>query len=129
MKATPGPPATIDDYIAGFPKNIQRILVRVRATIRKAAPGARETISYGIPTFRRNGNLVHFAAYKSHIGLYPAPRGNPRFGRELSAYEGGKGTVRFPLDRPIPYGLIARIAKFLSKRDLEKARAGPKRKL
>jgi uncharacterized protein YdhG (YjbR/CyaY superfamily) len=128
MKATSRAPATIDDYIAGFPKDVQRILARVRATIRKAAPGARETISYGIPTFRGNGNLVHFAAYRSHIGLYPAPRGQPEFANELSAYEGGKGTVRFPLDAPIPYGLIARMAKFRARQDREKSAAGAKKK-
>jgi uncharacterized protein YdhG (YjbR/CyaY superfamily) len=124
MRKASRTPETIDDYIAGFPKNVQRILERVRATIRRAAPGAREAISYGIPTFRQNGNLAHFAAYTSHIGLYPAPRGNPKFARELSAYGGGKGTARFPLDAPIPYGLITRIVRFRARQDREKARAG-----
>jgi uncharacterized protein YdhG (YjbR/CyaY superfamily) len=81
-------------------------------TIKKAAPGAEETISYQIPTFRLNGNLVYFAAYKKHISLYPAPRGVEKFKEELSRYEGGKGTARFPLDKPIPFGLISRIVKF-----------------
>jgi uncharacterized protein YdhG (YjbR/CyaY superfamily) len=128
MKPTSRTPVTIDDYIADFPKDVQRILGRVRATIRRAAPGTREAIRYGIPTFRGNGNVVHFAAYQAHIGLYPAPRGNPEFGKELSAYEGGKGTVRFPLDAPIPYGLIARIVKLRARQDREKASSGAGRK-
>ena len=111
----------IDAYIAGFPTDVQQILEKIRKTIRKAAPEAEETISYLIPTFNLKGRyLIYFAAYKKHIGLYPAPRGNERFKKELSRYEGGKGTVRFPLDKPIPLALITRIVKFRIKQNLER---------
>ena len=103
---------TIDEYIAGFPKDIQEILEKIRGTIRKAAPDAEEAISYNMPTFRLNGYLIYFAAYKEHIAIYPAPRGNEEFKEELASYEGGKGTVRFPLHKPIPFDLIRRIVKF-----------------
>ena len=102
----------IDQYIAGFPPDVQKLLQKIRMTIRKAAPDAREAIKYQIPTFTLNGNLIHFAAYKKHIGLYPVPRGSGEFKDELSAYEGGKGTARFPLDEPIPFDLIGRIVKY-----------------
>jgi len=103
----------IDGYIAGCPADVQLILRKIRATIRKAAPRAEETISYRMPAFTLDGrNLVYFAAFKSHIGFYPAPTGIAKFKKALAAYEGGKGSVRFPLDRPIPYGLVARIVKF-----------------
>ncbi len=121
-------PRNIDEYIAGFPDDVQKILEKIRTTIRRAAPGAEEAISYQIPAFKLNGNLVHFAAYKNHIGLYPAPRGSEEFEDELSAYEGGKGTVRFPLDKPIPFDLISRIVKFLVKKNLEKSEAKGKKK-
>jgi len=111
MKA--GTPGNIDEYIAAFPADVQKVLEKIRATIRKAAPRAEEAIKYQIPTFVLNGtNLIHFAAYKEHIGLYPAPRGAEEFEDELSKYEGGKGTLRFPLDQPVPYGLIGRIVKY-----------------
>ena len=117
-------PRNIDEYIAGFPTDVQEILEKIRTTIKKAAPGAEETISYQIPTFTLKGKyLVYFAAYKKHIGLYPAPRGVEKFKKELSLYEGGKGTVRFPLDKPIPFGLIKRIVKFRVKENLERAKA------
>ena len=112
MKTGQKAPKNIDEYIAGFPPEIQEILEKIRLTIRKAAPKAEEAISYMIPTFKLNGNLVHFAAYKRHIGFYPAPRGNEAFKEELSAYGGGKGTVQFRLDKPIPYALIRKIVKF-----------------
>lgn len=105
-------PKDIDEYIAGFPSDVQKILEKIRMTIRKAAPTAEEAIKYQMPTFTLNGNLVHFAAFKKHIGLYPAPRGDEKFKDELSAYEGKKSTVRFPLDKPIPFDLISRIVKF-----------------
>jgi uncharacterized protein YdhG (YjbR/CyaY superfamily) len=111
----------IDDYIAGFPPDVQRILQKVRATIKEAAPDAEEAISYQMPTFRLEGNLVHFAAFKNHIGLYPTPSGTERFHKELSPYETGKGSIRFPLDKPIPFGLITRIVKFRVRENLEKA--------
>ena len=98
----PTPPETIDEYIAGFPKGIQKLLNSVRLEIRKAAPQAEETIKYGIPTYVQNGNLVSFAAFKNHIGMYPAPRGVGSFKKELAKYEGAKATARFPLDSPLP---------------------------
>lgn len=111
MKARAAP-RDIDDYIRRFPQDVRDILEKVRRAIRKAAPQATEEIKYQIPAFTLNGNLIYFAAYKRHIGLYPAPRGHERFKQELSAYKGGKGTVQFPLDRPIPFELISRIVKF-----------------
>jgi len=118
----------IDVYIAGFPDNVQAILEKIRMTISKAAPDAEEAIKYQIPTFTLGGNLIHFAGFTNHIGLYPAPRGNATFKDELSAYEGGKGTVRFPLDKPIPYSLITRIVKFRVKESLERAKAKGKKR-
>jgi uncharacterized protein YdhG (YjbR/CyaY superfamily) len=111
MAASQTAPKTIDEYIAGFPDEVREILRKIRLTIREAAPDAQETISYQIPTFKLNGNLVSFAAYKKHIGLYPAPVGDEKFNRELSAYRAEKSTVRFPLDRPVPYDLIRRIVE------------------
>ena len=105
-------PDTIDAYIAGFPAEIAALLQKVRATIRKAAPDAEEAIRYKVPTFLLNGNLVHFAAFKNHIGFYPAPSAIQKFRKELSAYEGAKGSVRFPFGEPIPYALIRDIVKF-----------------
>ncbi len=123
MRTDQTAPKTIDEYIAGFPHDVQEILEKIRMTIRKAAPDAKEAISYKIPTFTLKGRyLVYFAAYKNHIGLYPAPRGIEKFKEELSAYEGGKGTVRFPLDKPIPFDLISRIVKFRVKENLERAK-------
>ena len=112
----------IDAYIVGFPSDAQKILEKVRRTIREAAPNAQETIKYAIPTFTLNGNLVHFAAFKNHIGFYPEPSGIEEFKDELSAYEGAKGSVRFPLDNPIPFDLIKRIVKFRVKENLERAK-------
>jgi uncharacterized protein YdhG (YjbR/CyaY superfamily) len=105
-------PVTMDEYIAGFPGEVQLILNKIKSTIRDAAPEAKETINYQIPTFTLNGNLVHFAAFKNHIGFYPAPSGMTAFAKELSDYKGAKGSVQFPLDQPIPYDLIARIVRF-----------------
>jgi uncharacterized protein YdhG (YjbR/CyaY superfamily) len=106
-------PKEIDEYISGFPEDVQKILQKIRQAIRKAAPRTTEAISYQIPTFKLNGkNLIHFAAFKKHIGIYPAPRDVAEFEQELAQYEGGKGTVQFPLDRPIPYKLITRIVKY-----------------
>ncbi|MDQ3071890.1 MAG: DUF1801 domain-containing protein [Bacteroidota bacterium] len=120
---TPGKPQNIDAYISGFPKEVQLILEEIRAIIKKAVPEAEETISYGIPTFTLKGNMIHFAAYKNHIGLYPSPRGIEAFNEELSSYKGGKGTVQFPIDEPMPLDLISRIAKFRAKENLDKAKA------
>lgn len=112
-------PETIDQYIAGFPADVQEILQQIRKTIQKAAPDAIEAISYAMPTFKLNGNLVHFAAYKSHIGLYPAPQGIEAFKKELSVYKGAKGSVQFPLDQPMPLALITKIVKFRVTQSLE----------
>jgi uncharacterized protein YdhG (YjbR/CyaY superfamily) len=111
----------MDEYIAGFPPDVQEILQRIRMTIREAAPDAEETIKYQMPTFTLKGNLVHFAAFKKHIGLYPAPTGIEKFKSALAAYEGAKGTVRFPLDKPIPFDLISEIVKFRARENLDRA--------
>ena len=104
---------TMDAYIASVPKEIQDILEKTRQTIRKAAPGAVEAISYQIPTFKLNGkNLVHFAAWKDHIGFYATPSGNAAFKKELSRYKVAKGSIQFPLDEPIPYDLVAKMVLF-----------------
>lgn len=104
---------TMDAYIASFPKEVQGILEQIRQTIRKAAPGAAEAISYQIPTFKLNGrNLVHFAAWKEHIGFYATPSGNAAFKKELAQYKVAKGSIQFPVDEPIPYDLVAKIVKF-----------------
>jgi len=121
-------PSGIDEHIAKFPKDVQAILEKVRATIRKAAPKAEETINYGIPTFTLEGNLVHFAGFKNHIGFYPTPNGIEKFKKELSVYEGAKGSVKFPLNKLIPYALISKIVKFRVKENLERAEAKGKKK-
>jgi len=110
----------IDEYIAVFPKETQKLLEQLRATIRKVAPEAEETISYGIPTLTLKGNLVHFGANKNHIGFYPTPSGIKAFKKELSAHEGAKGSVKFPIDKPLPLSLITKIVKFRVKENLEK---------
>ncbi len=121
-------PKTIDEYIAGFPHEIQEILQEIRKTIKTAAPQAEEAIKYQMPTFTLKGNLVHFAAFKKHIGFYPAPTGTEKFRKELSVYEGGKGSVRFPLDKPIPLALISRIVKFRVEENLQRAAAKRKKR-
>ena len=113
---------TIDDYIKTFPPDVQSILEKMRQTIRKSAPEAVEAISYQMPTFKLNGNLVHFAAFKHHIGLYPAPSGIEAFEKELSPFVGGKGSVRFPLDKPIPFDLVDKIVAFRVKENLKKSK-------
>jgi uncharacterized protein YdhG (YjbR/CyaY superfamily) len=114
-------PKDIDEYIARYPEDIQEILEKIRMTIREAAPEADERISYQIPTFALEGNLVHFAAYKNRIGFYPTPSGIEEFEEELSFYVGGKGSVKFPLDKPIPYDLITKIVRFRVKENLQRA--------
>jgi uncharacterized protein YdhG (YjbR/CyaY superfamily) len=121
-------PKTIDEYIAGFPPEVQEILEKVRTAIREAAPGAEETISYQVPTFTLKGNLVHFAAWKKHIGFYPTSTGTEKFRNELSVYDGAKGSVRFPLDKPIPFDLIGEIVKFRVGENLERAALKGKKK-
>ena len=113
---------TIDDYIADFPPDVQAILDKLRATIRKAAPDAEEAMKYRLPTFVLHGNLVHFGAFKKHIGFYATPTGNEKFRKELAVYEGAKGSVQFPLDKPIPYDLVSRMVKFRVQENLEKVR-------
>jgi uncharacterized protein YdhG (YjbR/CyaY superfamily) len=128
MKANQAAPQTIDDYIAGFPGDVQAILQQIRQTIRQAAPDAQENISYQMPAFTLKGNLVYFGAFKNHIGFYPIPSGVEAFKEELSAYEQGKGSVQFPLDKPIPYDLISRIVKFRVEENLAKAETKGKKK-
>ncbi|HKR60902.1 MAG TPA: DUF1801 domain-containing protein [Pyrinomonadaceae bacterium] len=122
------PAADIDEYIAGFPAEVQKLLEKVRSTIRKAAPKAEEAIKYQIPTFVLNGNLISFAGYKNHIGIYPAPREVAEFKKELSAYKGNKSTLQLPLDQPVPVDLISRIVKYQVKRSEARARAKKKTK-
>jgi uncharacterized protein YdhG (YjbR/CyaY superfamily) len=112
--------ADINAFIADFPEEIQAILERIRTTIQEAAPEAKEAIKYGMPTFVSNGNLVHFAAYKNHIGFYPAPTGIDAFIEDLAPYRTGKGTVQFPIDKPIPYDLITKVVKFRVEENLKK---------
>jgi uncharacterized protein YdhG (YjbR/CyaY superfamily) len=111
---------TIDEYIQTFPMNIQIILEKMRQTIRKAAPEAVEVISYQMPAFKLNGNLVYFAAFKNHIGFYPNSSGIEFFEKELSPYKTSKGAVQFPLDKPIPYYLVEKIVLFRVKENLAK---------
>ena len=112
MKTAKVPPKNIDEYIAGFPPDVQQVLEQIRATIREAAPAAEEAIKYQIPTFVLNENLVHFAAFKSHVGFYPTPSGIEKFKDELSTYDGAKGSVRFPIDKAMPLKLIRKIVAF-----------------
>ncbi|MBP7264068.1 MAG: DUF1801 domain-containing protein [Spirochaetia bacterium] len=105
-------PETVDEYIQQFTPEIREILEDIRAVIKEAAPDAKERIAYNIPTYTQRTNLVHFAAFKNHIGLYPTPSGTEAFERELSTYKRGKGSVRFPLDKPMPLDLIRRIVLF-----------------
>jgi len=128
MSADQTAPKNIDEYIAGFPADVREILEKIRMTIGRAAPDAEEKISYRMPAFTLRGNLVHFAAYKNHIGLYPAPTGTVEFNKELSVYRAAKNSVRFPLDRPIPFDLISQIVKLRVKEDLDRAEASRKKK-
>jgi len=118
MKAEPA--KNIDEYIAAYPANVQELLQTMRNTIYNAAPDATEAITYGIPTFKLNGNLVHFGGYKNHIGFYPAPMGIEAFKEETAQYEAGKGTLQFPIDKPLPLDLISRIVKFRVEKNLTK---------
>ncbi|MHA6529665.1 iron chaperone [Paenibacillus sp. BAC0078] len=114
---------SIDDYIAKSPFEVQEKLEALRKVIRECVPEAEEKISYQMPTFYLHGNLVHFAAFKKHIGFYPAPRGIEAFKEELSQYKGAKGSVQFPLNEPLPYDLIRRIVKFRAEENISKAEA------
>ena len=124
MATAQAKPASIDEYIASFPPKIQAILETIRMTVKDAAPGAQETISYNMPAFTMGGVLVYFAAFKKHIGLFPPVKRDAKLEKELAPYLGEKGSLRFPLDRPIPYALIERIVKLRVKQMLsKKARA------
>jgi uncharacterized protein YdhG (YjbR/CyaY superfamily) len=118
----------IDEYIASFPEDIQAKLQEIRQTIKAAAPDATEKIAYGMPTFFLKGNLVHFAAFKHHIGFYPAPRGIDAFQEELSNYKGAKGSVQFPIDEPMPLDLIRRIVEYRVSDNLQAAEEKAKAK-
>jgi uncharacterized protein YdhG (YjbR/CyaY superfamily) len=113
---------SIDEYIASFPKETQKILKEIRATIKAAAPQAEEKISYQMPTFFLNGNLIHFAAFKNHIGLYPTPSGTEAFKEEIAKYKAAKGSIQLPIDEPMPLKLISRIVKFRVAENLQKAK-------
>ncbi|NJM40139.1 MAG: hypothetical protein HC853_04930 [Anaerolineae bacterium] len=117
----------MDDYIAGFPSDVQAVLQKVRTTIHKAAPNAQEVISYLMPAFKQHDNLVYFAAFKKHIGLFP-PVSDEKLKQETAVYAGPKGNLRFPLDEPIPYALITRIVKARVKEDAAWAKAKAKKK-
>lgn len=119
---------TIDEYIALYADDIQKILQKVRNVIKEAAPDASEKIRYQMPTFFLHGNLVHFAAFKSHIGFYPVPSGIEKFQDELSQYKGGKGSVQFPLEETIPYDLIRRITLFRVEENTTLAKTKAKKK-
>jgi len=114
--------SSIDEYISTFPQEVQLILEELRAVIKASAPDAEEKISYQMPTFTLKGNLVHFAAYKKHIGFYPTPSGIQAFKEELSIYEGAKGSIRFPIDKPLPLELISKIVKFRVAENLRRKR-------
>jgi uncharacterized protein YdhG (YjbR/CyaY superfamily) len=119
---------SIDEYIESFPQETQKILLEIRATIKAAAPQAEEKISYQMPTFFLNGNLVHFAAFKNHIGLYPTPSGTEAFKEEIAKYKSAKGSIQLPIDEPIPLKLISRIVKFRVTENLQKVKTKGKSK-
>lgn len=121
METNQAIPKDMDEYIASFPEDVQQLLKKVRATIRESAPEAQETIKYGMPTFTLKGNLVSFAAYKQHIGLYPVPAGSEAFNRQMAAYKAEKSSARFPLDKPIPYELIGELVRYRVNENLERA--------
>jgi uncharacterized protein YdhG (YjbR/CyaY superfamily) len=131
MKSVRNGVGSMDEYIRGFPEEVQKILQEVRSTIKKAVPDAEETISYRMPAFRLKGILLYFAAYRRHIGLYPTASGIAAFKDELTGYKSAKGSVQFPIDQPMPLELIARIAKYRAEvntgKSSEKRKAGGKR--
>jgi len=119
-------PRSIDDYIIVFPKRTQEMLCRLREVIKKAAPDAKESINYNIPTFKLEGNLVHFGGYVNHIGFYPGSSAIIAFAKELTAYECAKGSVKFLLENPLPFELIRRMVKFRVEENLKKAKTKKK---
>jgi len=122
-------PTTIDEYIAGFPPDVQEILQKVRETIRKAAPNAEETIKYQLPTFTLKGNLVYFGGFKKHVGFYPVPTGIEAYAEDLAPYKTGKGSIQFPYDKPIPYDLITKVVKYRVEENLRNAETKKKKKV
>jgi uncharacterized protein YdhG (YjbR/CyaY superfamily) len=121
MDTKSAPPQSMDEYIASFPLEIQKILQEIRLIVQKAAPEASEKISYGMPTFALKGNLVHFAAFKNHIGFYSTPSGTSEFQQEILGYKHAKGSIQFPISQPMPFDLIAKIVKFRVEENLAKA--------
>jgi uncharacterized protein YdhG (YjbR/CyaY superfamily) len=121
MNNSSSKPQTIEEYISTFPKDIQNILQKIKKAIKSSAPGAEEVISYQIPAFKLNGILVYFAAFKNHIGFFPTSSGVNAFKKDITAYKYSKGTIQFPIQKPIPYGLIKRIVKYRVKENVEKA--------
>ncbi len=128
MEENKGTFTSIDEYILQFPPEVRETLQTLRQVIKEAAPEAEEKINYQMPTFVLHGNLVHFAAYKSHIGFYPAPSGIEAFKEELSEYKSSKGAVQFPIKKPLPYELITRIVKFRVAENISRAEDKPKKK-
>ncbi|MBS1682938.1 MAG: DUF1801 domain-containing protein [Bacteroidetes bacterium] len=122
MKPNTSQAQTVDEYISRYPEKVQLILQKVRDTVKKAAPAATEIISYQLPAYKLHSNLVYFGAWKNHLGFYPTASGIRSFKKELSVYEGAKGSVKFPLDKPMPYGLISKIVKFRVKEDVAKSK-------
>ena len=121
MEGSNNGPSSVDEYISTFPKEVQKLLEECRGAIRAAVPDAQEKISYGMPTFALEGNVVHFAAHKNHVGLYPTPSGTDAFEAELTAYKRGKGSVQFPFGEPLPLELIGRIAKYRADENISRA--------
>lgn len=128
MKKGHAVPKDIDEYIARLPRDAREIMENIRVTIKTAAPGAEEKISYQMPAFALKGTLVHFAVWKKHIGFYPTSSATEKFKKALSVYKGAKGSVQFQLDEPMPYALIVRIVKFRAKENMDKAAAKSKAK-
>jgi uncharacterized protein YdhG (YjbR/CyaY superfamily) len=126
MKASPA--KNIDEYIAGFPRGVQETLQRMRSLIREAAPEAKETIKYRMPTFVLHGNLVHFAGFERHVGLYPTPSAIKAFSSELAGYESAKGSVQFPLNKPVPFTLVRKMVEFRVKESREQMNARKRKK-
>jgi uncharacterized protein YdhG (YjbR/CyaY superfamily) len=122
MSKSTDQPESLDDYIRGFPPNVRALLTKMRTTIRAVAPNAVEKISYQMPTFYLNGNLVHFAAHPKHIGFYPTPSGIAAFQQELKPYKSAKGSVQFPIDQPLPLELIRRMVEFRVQENSTKSR-------
>lgn len=127
MPSARQPSPTVDEYIARQPPKVRAILRKLRGIVRRAAPGARESISYRIPTYSLNGRLIYFAAFRNHIGLYPPVRGNAAIERAVAAYANEKGNLRFPLDRPMPYALIERIVRLKVAQNTRKPAGAKKR--